>query len=313
MIYALRYGYGRHIYFWPTEEERNQKARQWLKTLWVAQGLLFHTSTALAKYAILAFYYRIFDLRFFRRLLLWAGLLCMAYMTAVDLTILFECQPIHAAWDQAIGFKPSHCINAERFNIASGSVNIGLNAIVFALPIPLLWRLRVPIRQHIILTAIFTLAGFVVLVSIIGVVVLSRVKESEKDVTWIYISPGIWAALEPSLSVICACIPSLRPLFRLALHGFPKPSHCSLSKDKYLQNNSKRRTWPGSITKVSDGKFSQISEQQEDTTPFGHGVVVHGGDAEAGREGIELPEHGINVKTEVTVTTVGLEYRDRLY
>lgn len=64
---------------------------------------------------------------------------------------------------------------------------------------------------------------------------------------------------------------------------------------------------------MSDGKFSQISEQQEDTTPFGHGVVVHGGDAEAGREGIELPEHGINVKTEVTVTTVGLEYRDRLY
>ncbi|KAL8763022.1 MAG: hypothetical protein Q9194_007435, partial [Teloschistes cf. exilis] len=138
-----------------------------------------------------------------------------------------------------------------------------------------------------------------------------RLVRVRLSLTRIYINPGIWAALEPSLSVICACIPSLRPLFRLALHGFPKPSHCSLSKDKYLQNNSKRRTWPGSITKVSDGKFSQISEQQEDTTPFGHGVVVHGGDAEAGREGIELPEHGINVKTEVTVTTVGLEYRDR--
>ncbi|KAI4232913.1 MAG: hypothetical protein LQ352_008293 [Teloschistes flavicans] len=200
-------------------------------------------------------------------------------------------------------------------------------------------------RQQIILTAIFTLAGLyvftgelrvaptdtssVVLVSIIWVVVLSKLKEedvtcqqrtpSDQIVQTLtaerqgnYINSGIWCALEPSMGVVCACIPSLRPLFRLAAQGFPKVSH-SLSKDKLLPNLKKRRTWPGSIIKVSDGKFSQISEQQEDTTPFGHGVEVHGGDVEAGREEIELPEHGINVKTEVTVTTFGLEYQDRLY
>ncbi|KAL9581923.1 MAG: hypothetical protein Q9212_003598 [Teloschistes hypoglaucus] len=270
MFFALRYGYGRHIYL-GHEQEQSQDARQFFKIFWITQ-LFFTTSIAFAKCAI---------------------------------------QPIHAAWDRALGLEPKHCINNVRFLVASGSVNVGLNAIVFALPIPLLWRLRISTRQHIILTAIFTLAGFVVLVSIIWVVVLSRVKS--EDITWSYINVGIWGALEPSLGVICACIPSLRPLFRFAAHGFSKPSHYSSSKDKFLPNNMKRRTWPGSITKVSDGKFSQISEQQEDTAPFGHGVEVHGGGVEPGRDGIELPEHGISVKTEITVTTVGLEYRDRLY
>ncbi|KAI4195978.1 MAG: hypothetical protein LQ350_006862 [Teloschistes chrysophthalmus] len=133
------------------------------------------------------------------------------------------------------------------------------------------------------------------------------------DLTRSYINTGIWGALEPSLGVICACIPSLRPLFRLAAQGFPKPSHYSSSKENFFPSMNKRRTWPGSITKVRDGKFSQISEQQDVTAPFGHGVEVHGGDVEAGRDGIELPEHGISVKTDITVTTAGLEYRDRLY
>ncbi|KAL8685307.1 MAG: hypothetical protein Q9218_007847 [Villophora microphyllina] len=201
-----------------------------------------------------------------------------------------------------------HCINEDRFFIGSGSANVALNVIVFLLPMPLLWRLRTSLRQQILLTAIFTLAGFVVLVSIIWVVVLSRLED--KDVTWNYINTGIWSALEPSMAVICACIPSLRPLFSLAIRGFPSVS--AYSKDKLL-SAPRRRTWPGSITKVSDGKFSQIDEQQEDTSPFGHGVSVHGGDAEAGLEEIEMPENGIKVKTEVTVTTIGLEYQDRLY
>ncbi|KAL8994250.1 MAG: hypothetical protein Q9169_005719 [Polycauliona sp. 2 TL-2023] len=182
---------------------------------------------------------------------------------------------------------------------------------------PLLWRLRTTARQQIILTAIFTLAGFVVLVSIIWVVVLAQLEAS--DVTWNFINAGIWSALEPSIAVICACIPSLRPLFTLASRSLRNSSLPSFATPRMVggkiitSTSSKRRTWPGaSRGKTSDGMFSQLSEGgAEDTKPLGHGVSVHGGGE--GEEGLELPARGIQVKTEVMVSTEGLEYKDRLF
>ena len=49
----------------------------------------------------------------------------------------------------------------------------------------------------------------------------------------------------------------------------------------------------------------------DDMKPLGHDVSVHGGGE--GEEGLELPPRGIQVKTEVKVSTDKLEYRDRLY
>ncbi|KAL8645707.1 MAG: hypothetical protein Q9226_007179 [Calogaya cf. arnoldii] len=247
------------------------KMRQWRKIFYVFE-LFFHTSTTLAKYSI---------------------------------------QPIHHSWDQVVGTSQGHCTDEYRFFVGSGSANVALNLLVFILPMPLLWRLRTTARQQIILTAIFTLAGFVVLVSIIWVVVLARLEAS--DVTWNFINAGIWSALEPSMAVICACIPSLRPLFSFASRSLRNSSMPSFSTPRIVggkftnSSNSKRRTWPGS--KTSDGMFSVLDES--DTKPLGHDVSVHGGGD--GEEGVEMPERGIQVKTEVKVVTEGLEYRDRLF
>ncbi|KAL8858723.1 MAG: hypothetical protein Q9178_004811 [Gyalolechia marmorata] len=186
------------------------------------------------------------------------------------------------------------------------------------LPMPLLWRLRTTARQQIILTIIFTLAGFVVLVSIIWVVVLAQLEAS--DVTWNFINAGIWSSLEPSMAVICACIPSLRPLFSLAaryLRNSSIPAFSSPQAGAKLTGSSNsgtgRRPWPGSSRgKTSDGMFSQLEEGgSDDMKPLGHDVSVQGGGE--GEEGVELPQMGIQVKTEVRISTDKLEYRDRLF
>ncbi|CAL8579308.1 hypothetical protein XPA_005058 [Xanthoria parietina] len=317
LLIELQHGYGRHIYIWgPVEGPL--KLRQWRKVFYAFE-LFFHTSTTLAKYSILAFYWRIFAVASFKRILIWTTVLCTVYMIAIDLTIIFQCQPIHHAWDQVVGTSQGHCINEYRFLVGSGSANVVLNLLVFVLPMPLLWRLRTTARQQIILTAIFTLAGFVVLVSIIWVVVLAQYHAS--DVTWNWVNAGIWSALEPSMAVICACIPSLRPLFSLASRSLRNSNIPSFTTPRIVgsgkygsSSSSKRRTWPGSSSrgKTSDGMFSVLEDGgTDDTKPLGHDVSVHGGGE--GEEGVELPPRGIQVKTEVEVTTDKLEYRDRLY
>ncbi len=125
-----------------------------------------------------------------------------------------QSHPIHYAWDRFEDNIQDHCFNVDGFFIASGSINVILNFIIFVLvrshcacaddlqltseqPIPLLWRLRTTLKQQIILTALFTLAGLyvfvsdevsislidvelsVVLVSIVWVIVLSRIGQSD--------------------------------------------------------------------------------------------------------------------------------------
>ncbi|KAL8677575.1 MAG: hypothetical protein Q9186_006009 [Xanthomendoza sp. 1 TL-2023] len=327
-----REGHGRHIYIWGPVEG-SQKFRRWRIILYAFE-LDFHTSTTLAKYSMsvppslspkpvdgwladmlawhsLAFYYRIFPVPSFRRLLVWTTILCTLYMIAIDLTIIFQCQPIHHQWDQVVGTSKGHCIQEYWFFVGSGSANVVLNILVFVLPMPLLWRLRTTARQQIVLTVIFTLAGFVVLVSIIWVVVIVRLQAV--DATWNFINVSIWSALEPSMAVICACIPSIRPLFSVAARSL-RNVNSSMSRNKLSTNNSKRRTWPNSSRggNASDGMFSQLEEGSDDTKPLGHNISVRGGH-EDGAEGMDIPLRGIQVKTEVVISTEKLEYLDRLF
>ncbi|KAL8798381.1 MAG: hypothetical protein Q9182_006703 [Xanthomendoza sp. 2 TL-2023] len=225
----------------------------------------------------------------------------------------YSITPIHSFWDIGV---PGHCVNIDDFFIASGSVNVVLDFIIFILPIPLLWRLRTSFNQKLILTAIFTVAGFVVVVSIVRVVVLSQIGKT--DVTWNFINGGIWAETEPSVAVICACLPSLRPLFTVAASFKSKLS----SQSTQSQKSSRWLMWGGSghsgSKESNSSSFSRMGEFSEELDmPLGHAVDVYGGRGEANRDGttsMEVPERGIRVKTEVVlVSSERLDYRDRLF
>ncbi|KAL8644847.1 MAG: hypothetical protein Q9210_007041 [Variospora velana] len=298
----INHGFGRHIYIYG-EPDAMVKARLWLRTLYVFETM-YHTSTTFAKYSILAFYYRVFAIPQFRRILYMITAFVTCYVISVDLVCLFQCTPVHSFWDLDV---PRHCVNIDRFFIASGAVNVFLDFIIFAVPIPLLWRLRTSFNQKLVLTAIFTVAGFVVIVSIVRIIVLSRI--GKKDITWNYINGALWAVAEPSVAVICACLPSLRPLFATTYNAMSRiPKRVSIS------HSSRSGRWiKGKLGKDNDNgeQFSRLDEWEEQNKPMGHDVSVHGGEeVEMG----EVPREGIQVKTEVVlVSSERLDYEDRLF
>ena len=117
------------------------------------------------------------------------------------------------------------------------------------------------------------------------------------------------------MAVVCACIPSLRPLVTIVTQGvFNHPLVKSTLNSR--SGTSSKRMWGSSKGKSSDGTFSQFDEP-EDLRPLGHDISVRGGrlnrdqqDEEVG----ELPRHGINIRTEITLSTSDrLDYNDRLY
>ena len=117
------------------------------------------------------------------------------------------------------------------------------------------------------------------------------------------------------MAVVCACIPSLRPLFSILGHGLPNAFNTTMDSTK--TKSSSKRLWSGS-GKQSNGNFSQLEELDDLTlSPVTHEVSVQGGGATLGQSAEnldDLPEKGIKVETQITLTTSDrIHYNDRLF
>lgn len=117
------------------------------------------------------------------------------------------------------------------------------------------------------------------------------------------------------MAVICACIPSLRPLVSVARQRFAN-APLVRSTLHSTGGTSSRRLWESGKGRPNDGTFSQLDEP-DDLRPLGHDVSVRGGrgnETQPEVEAMELPQTGINVRTEVILSTSDrLHYNDRLF
>ena len=116
--------------------------------------------------AILSLYLRIAVQRTYRRLI-WA---CMAFVvlstTACVTGSIFQCNPIHKAWDLT-GTVPGSCIDVNALFYANAGLDIFQDALIYVLPMRMLYQLQVPKRQKIALMMVFAVGGFVVITGMI--------------------------------------------------------------------------------------------------------------------------------------------------
>ncbi|GLI77199.1 hypothetical protein PoHVEF18_005485 [Penicillium ochrochloron] len=124
-----------------------------------------------------------------------------------------SCSPISKLWDSSI---PGRCINEIAFFRWNGVGNMLLDVLILCLPYPMAWCLQTTLRQKCILTGIFLLGGFVCVVSVLRIT--SFDFSTLDNLTYVSVIPSTWSSIEQSVGIICACLPTLRPLLRL-LYG----------------------------------------------------------------------------------------------
>ena len=114
------------------------------------------------------------------------------------------------------------------------------------------------------------------------------------------------------MAVVCACIPSIRPLANVftsapLMKGGTLRSTGGISSSRRVLESGKR---------PHDGTFTELYET-DDLRPFGHDVSVRGGRVNGDSpdvEATELAQTGISVRTEITLSTSNrLYYDDRLF
>ena len=190
------------------------------------------------------------------------GVLTVAWLIAITLTVVLQCNPIPFFWNPKIA--GGKCIHANRFYFAAGLTSTIAIVTVLFLPLPIILRLKTTNTKKFGLAASFILGAFVGVVSIIRLVSLFYIKRDDLtcqcSLTTAHVPltldpdtsslPQLWSCVEVSFGVIAACVPSLTPLFLLL---FSK-SHTRLRKQPYSYENSKQNR----PSKVAAKNFSRL-------------------------------------------------------
>ncbi|KAK5991553.1 hypothetical protein PT974_09837 [Cladobotryum mycophilum] len=218
--YQTKHGLGKHIQDAPPDA-----AYAWAVGLFIAE-MTYAVGLVFVKWAILAFYWRIFHSLQTIKLPIWIilGIVC-AWGIANVLLIIFQCVPVYAFWARFDPHNPLpstdyHCgVDDKRFFYGSAIPNILTDIILIAVPVPYIYTIRLPFPQKLGLVSVFLVGAFVIIISIVRLVYLMELDLASLDITWNFVNVSMWSSLEGNLAIVCACLPSLKPLFDLVFNG----------------------------------------------------------------------------------------------
>ncbi|EME40847.1 hypothetical protein DOTSEDRAFT_74416 [Dothistroma septosporum NZE10] len=169
------------------------------------------------KISLLLTYLRFFPSRRFRQACYVVIGLNVAYIIAFVLISVFQCIPIHLAWERWVykdaAQMPGHCHDINAQGWASAAANVILDVCTLSLPLPVLWQLQLNKRKKFWLMLMFCVGFFVTIVSIVRLQMLVRFGNSH-NLTWDYTALGYWSTVELHTSIVCASMPSIRNLLR---------------------------------------------------------------------------------------------------
>lgn len=117
--------------------------------------LQYLSALPLIKISILLLYLRIFpDQRF--RLIVWISVgLCSGYLISFVSVSIWQCRPIRGAWEAWDGEFEGHCNNINLQGWTSAAFNILLDLIVFILPLPSLYKMKMSMQNKFSIMVMF--------------------------------------------------------------------------------------------------------------------------------------------------------------
>lgn len=222
-----------------------------------AFAVLYNPALMCTKSSILVFYLHL--ARNTNKLLRVASYITLALVNVAGIVLtlmnVFQCNPVGAPFDTTK--TDAKCIPLVTLFLCSAPINIFTDIAILVLPIPLLTRMRLPRKQKNILVITFALGIFVVAVDLIridflqsaarialdGTITVSTSASqigNAPDFAWYASFSLMWSSVEVNVGIICACIPTLKPLLIRILPSFSDGNRQSASGDRHGSDVSGR-------------------------------------------------------------------------
>ncbi|KHO10776.1 hypothetical protein MAA_11622 [Metarhizium robertsii ARSEF 23] len=220
--YAVSHGLGRHV--WAAKRDC---LYAWALGLFVAE-ICYTLTLVFVELSILSFFWRSFSVRDSIQwpILILASIVCI-WGAAVLLVTFLQCLPTRAIWER---FDPANSMSANnytcevdpvKFFYANAIPTIVTDLVMLMLPVPYVWRLQLPRIQKIALGCVFLAGVFVTIISMIRFYHLLSLDLEDPDITWNFVTVGIWSFVEGNTAIVCACLPFLRPVMNRIPCGNP--------------------------------------------------------------------------------------------
>ncbi|KAG8362200.1 hypothetical protein FVEN_g37 [Fusarium venenatum] len=203
----LKFGLGRHMAALIQEDPKN--IERFFKTI-LANEILYTTALASARLSLVAFFYHIFGVSSMRYFLHGFVVFIIAWAISTYVPSIRTCWPISSFWDGT----NQNCIDLSKFYVGVAIGGIITDIGLMIIPIPYIWSLKVSLHHKILIAAMLVFGSFACFVTIIRLTKVITVDLT--DPTWGTVDLMIWTGLEVYSAVICCCLPTLRPLIKVA-------------------------------------------------------------------------------------------------
>ncbi|RAL16496.1 putative MFS monosaccharide transporter [Aspergillus homomorphus CBS 101889] len=220
LFYATHQGLGLH------DVNIRPEQRPGLNRADYAFTVLYNPTLMAIKTSILVFY---LTLTQGEKIFRWATYVTLFVVNAAGLALtfvnVFQCRPVSAAVAYPLP-DGAQCIDILTLYLSSSPVNIITDLAILCLPNPILTRMRLPRKQKIIIVITFSFGFFVAVVDVIRIAYIQDAATSRQialkeihlqgtpgdDLSWYAAFSFMWSVIEVNVSIMCACVPSLKPL-----------------------------------------------------------------------------------------------------
>lgn len=191
-------------------------------------------STPLIKLSIILFYRRIFGMTYS----IWFCMFLTAgYFVSGIIAFLVCCRPVSYYWTQFTNPDGGRCVyDLYNFYISYAGVNVITDVAILLVPIPIVWKLQMRRTQKLLVCGILLIGGLCVtsplvnciwlkliyfsffsvcIASLVRIYYITFIKDG--DYTWVIGKVFTWSSIEPSIGILCACLPTLHPLIRAVM------------------------------------------------------------------------------------------------
>ncbi|RMZ69388.1 integral membrane [Pyrenophora seminiperda CCB06] len=273
-----RYGWDRHVWDIPLSHI--------VPTYKIAMTakIVFTAAATFTRLSLHCFFYRLISdsgKSWFK----WLVHVNVAYTIGIFISFtciaIFFCNPIENYW--VIGAPPDTCMDEAVWTLICGIINSVADLLTTITPMPLVFRLHMPLSQRIAVAMLFGMGLIVTAAGIVRTWFIYRSLFNEYDQTWYAYPLWISAAVEIDLGVICASAPVLKPLLTKIPFSLSRYLTSGISFRKSTGHTSKTLTPNASAAYSSRRKSAAPRGIPELASDKGQSYQMkHWADAEAG-------------------------------
>ncbi|PKY04108.1 hypothetical protein P168DRAFT_297039 [Aspergillus campestris IBT 28561] len=207
LVVAKLGGMGKHIW----HPDINMEV---MYQLVFAMEFIYSCTIPAIKMSVIMFYHRIFAISHFRYILYMCSFLAIGWFVGVMVVNLVQCKPTQYLWKQfAEPPGKGECIDVQAYFMGNGIAEAVTDFIILGAPFYEVYKLQMPTPQKLAVMCIFGLGAFTCVAGALRCYAVKIMNESE-DVPWNFGRGFIWSSIEPSLGIVSACLPTLRPIVR---------------------------------------------------------------------------------------------------